>query len=736
VRRNLFKDWSIKFRVTALALAIFAISIALLGYFAAHEMRGEMERALGNQQRATVSLVAAQINKEMAYRISALNFVAGNVNAGMLANPATLQKYIEQRKLFSLLFNAGIFVTRLDGTAMAELPRIGRVGLNYMDRDHIAAALREGKTTFGKPIIGKRVHAPSFAMTVPIRDAGGRVIGAVAGATDLSQTSFLDSVTEGQYGETGGYLIVDPAHNLFVSASNNKSLVMQSLPAPGVNPVLDRRLKGFDGSAVNVSSVGVEVLTASARLPAAGWFIIATLPTAEAFAPIVEIRRRMYLLVALIMVIAGAIMWWALRRQLEPLLVAVKTLADPLHADKLLPLPVADKDEVGNLIGAFNRLTEMLKSRNAALRSESEKNRFMLQHASDGIHILDLEGNVVECSESFCASLGYSPAEMIGMNVAEWDATWSEAELHRILNEQFAQGRRAQFETRHRRKDGAVFEVEVSGLPLAIDGRPFVFYSSRDITKRKYVEHKIKELNADLERRVRERTANLEAANKELDSFSYTIAHDLRAPVRAINGFCEMVLKGSAGKLDLQTSGYLKRIVAGGQHLANLIDDLLGMARMSRQEIRRKAIDLSELAKTAVASLAQANPQRDVRVAIQPGMSANADPGLICAVLENLIGNAWKFTAKSPAARIDVGVEDGDGESVYFVRDNGAGFDMQYAHKLFAPFQRLHHAIEFEGTGIGLATVKKIIGRHGGRVWIESAIGVGTTIFFTIGDAV
>ncbi len=243
-------------------------------------------------------------------------------------------------------------------------------------------------------------------------------------------------------------------------------------------------------------------------------------------------------------------------------------------------------------------------------------------------------------------------------------------------------------------------------------------------------------LNANLERRVAERTAELEAANRELNSFSYTIAHDLRAPVRAMGGYSSLVLEKSQALLDATAVQYLQRVVAGSKRMGQLIDDLLNMARLSRQEVQRTDIDLTELAGAVAGALEAAHPQREVEVKIQPAMHTNGDAGLLRVVLENLIGNAWKFTGKRAGAKIEIEAVQQDGKTTFRVRDNGTGFDMQYANKLFAPFQRLHHTNEFEGTGIGLVTVKKIIERHGGKIWIESAIGVGTTIFFTIGDAV
>ncbi len=240
-------------------------------------------------------------------------------------------------------------------------------------------------------------------------------------------------------------------------------------------------------------------------------------------------------------------------------------------------------------------------------------------------------------------------------------------------------------------------------------------------------------LNVELEMRVANRTAELEAVNTELSDFSYTIAHDLRAPVRAINGFSSMVLGANEGRLDPVSTGHLRRVLAGSERMGHLIDDLLNLARLSRQEVQRENFNLSDMANHVTAALAEAHPVRRVQVVVQPAMMANGDAGLMRIVMDNLIGNAWKFTANTAAAKIEVGVDQRDGPAVYSVSDNGAGFDMQYAGKLFAPFQRLHHASEFEGTGIGLATVKKIIQRHGGNIWVESTLNAGTTVFFTLG---
>jgi PAS domain S-box-containing protein len=241
-------------------------------------------------------------------------------------------------------------------------------------------------------------------------------------------------------------------------------------------------------------------------------------------------------------------------------------------------------------------------------------------------------------------------------------------------------------------------------------------------------------INANLEMRVASRTAELEAANRELNAFSHTIAHDLRAPMRAIGGFSSIVLAENSNKLDKTTLDYLKRIVTGAERMNRLIDDLLNLSRLSRMKMKRQNIDLSAMATAVVHALIEAHPHRRVAVRIQPGLACNGDPGLMRAALGNLIGNARKYTFKLDAAEIEMGTCEHEGRTAYYIRDNGAGFDMQYAKKLFTPFQRMHHRDEFEGTGIGLATVKRIIERHGGEIRIESAVNAGTTVFFTLGE--
>jgi PAS domain S-box-containing protein len=300
------------------------------------------------------------------------------------------------------------------------------------------------------------------------------------------------------------------------------------------------------------------------------------------------------------------------------------------------------------------------------------------------------------------------------------------------------EGKTVQFEESHPNGvDGSMRTYDSVKFPVRdSDGQVYAICGiSTDITERIILEEKTRKLNEDLEIRVRERTSDIERSTRELDAFAYSVSHDLRAPLRSLNGFSQALLEDFADVLDDTGKDYLRRIHRSVRTMGQMIDSLLNLSRATRADLNRGPIDLTALAGEIAAELAAADPGRDVAVKIADDLSCTGDPQLLRLVLRNLLGNARKFSAKTPGARIDVGQVDIDGEGVFFVRDNGAGFDMRYAGKLFGAFQRLHSATDFEGTGVGLATVQRIVSRHGGRIFAEAEPGQGATFYFTLQTA-
>jgi PAS domain S-box-containing protein len=366
--------------------------------------------------------------------------------------------------------------------------------------------------------------------------------------------------------------------------------------------------------------------------------------------------------------------------------------------------------------------------RDTARRVSEARYRTLFDYAPDGIVIADQKSYYLDANPSICRMLGYTREEFIGLHASDIVAP---AELPHIgsalsvLNEKIDYQREWQF----RRKDGSVFSAEVIATQMP-DGNLMAMI--RDITERKQAEEKVHRLNAELEQRVIQRTAQLETANKELESFSYSVSHDLRAPLRAVNGFAGIVMNEFSAQFPAEAQKYLERIRIGGQRMGELIDDLLAFSRLGRQAMQLQAVDSARLVQDVLDESASEREGRQIELRVGNLPVFNGDPALLKQVWVNLVSNAIKYSRGREPAVIEIGCEQTNGESVFFVRDNGTGFDMQYVHKLFGVFQRLHRADEFEGTGVGLAIVQRIVHRHGGRIWAEAGLGSGATFYFTI----
>ncbi len=378
-----------------------------------------------------------------------------------------------------------------------------------------------------------------------------------------------------------------------------------------------------------------------------------------------------------------------------------------------------------------------LRARTEHRRAESAAMHLgrILEGSLNEIYIFDADTlHFVQVNRGGRDNIGYSMDELRELTPIDLKVEMNEVEFKGYLAPlKSGEKERVQFKTIHKRKNGSTYPVDVYWQLSSFESRPVFVGIILDITERVKAEREVRRLNESLERQVAERTSELSVVNKELEAFAYSVSHDLRAPLRGIDGFSQALSEDYGDKLDEDAQDYLRRIRTATHHMGELINDMLSLSRVTRSELRRERVDITSQAQSVVAYLVRTMPERSVEVVIEEGLIAEgADSHLVRVVLENLIGNAWKFTGKKKDARIELGRKIIDDERVFYVKDNGAGFDMEYAGKLFGAFQRLHSVDEFEGTGIGLATVQRIVHRHGGRIWAEAEFEVGAVFYFTL----
>lgn len=357
----------------------------------------------------------------------------------------------------------------------------------------------------------------------------------------------------------------------------------------------------------------------------------------------------------------------------------------------------------------------------------SDLYRLITENSADLISLIDEEANYTYVSPSYEAVLGFKGSELEGRPIVEFIHP---KDYKRVMTDWRKMEKSGTSKTiaRHRHADGSWRWVEAVGTRI----EDKVVGVARDVTQRVENEQEIRRLYAEMEHRVVERTSELERANSELEAFSYSVSHDLRAPLRSIASFSMILQEDLAEQLDEDSKDNLARIRAAAQKMTDLIDALLRFSRIARAEMVRSDVDLSAMAETIVSELRRREPDREVEVEIEAGIHGRADPHLVHVVLENLLENSWKFAAKTSDARISFKKSLERGQTVFRVTDNGVGFDQEYVDKVFKPFERLHTDREFPGTGIGLATTKRIIERHGGQIWAESQVGSGATFAFTL----
>ncbi|MCX7172919.1 MAG: PAS domain S-box protein [Proteobacteria bacterium] len=715
--------YSLRRRIIVSTLLIFLASIWALSYYASRMLREDMERLLADQQSSTLSYVAAELNHALEERVIALEEVARSITPSMLSHPDTLQQFLEYRPVFQDMFNSGVIAVSLDGTAIADVPVVaGRRGTNYASNAATRTTLTKGKTVIGRPLVGRVLKQPLFNINAPIVDARGKVIGALFGVINLAKSNFLDRIGEHRYGKSGGYLVMDLENDLIVTATD-KTRVLQTLPAPGTNEMMDRRRLGFVGSAVSVNSLGEEVLSSASRIPASNWMVVAALPTKEAFAPIRDMQRRIMLAAFLLTLIAGALSWWLLRRLFAPLLAAVESLARmSVASNPLQPLPLVKHDEIGQLVGGFNQLLATLGQHEAQLKTERDFFSAVLHQSSDGVLLFDPDDfSIREANPSVCHILGYTRDELLALKYSDLLAEDREIAMENV--QRIRHGKTPFIgERQFRNKDGAAIAVEVSASLVETGGRQLIMGSLRDRRERKRTEAELQRHREHLEEIVVERTAQLRRLATELtiaeERERRSIAQDLHDDLGQILSIIKLRLTSL-------------NIPGGKEWAGDLMQQVLhieGMVDQANRSVHSLSIQLSPpmLSESGLVPALEwlseemlHNFDLIIRIYCDGPLPSLDDTlnSLLFRIVRELLINVSKH-AMVGAAEVSV-VTDGD-NLVLTVSDDGVGFD---GKRWLAP--------SADG-GYGLFSVRERVTYFGGDMQIDSQPGHGTMVVMTL----
>jgi PAS domain S-box-containing protein len=698
--------------VTLFTLLIFLLCIWSLALYTGRLLREDMEQLLGGQQLSSVAMVASGLNTELEDRLQALRTVASEIGPADLKTPARLQTKLEQRVIFQQQFNDGSIVTDLGGTVLADFPRTsGRMGVNYAERDSIAAALKQGRTSIGRPVMGKKSAAPMLAMTVPIFDPQGLVIGSLSGVINLARPNFLDTVAQSRYGQASGYSIVARQHRVIVTSAD-KSRIMSTLPGPGVVPMIDRAMQGFEGSVVYVSSPGVERLAAVKAIPAADWFLVASLPTQEAFAPIHHLQQQVLLITLALTLMAGALIWWMLRRELSPLLSTVKSLA--LLAGSRQPpqpLPITRQDEIGELITGFNHLLHTLAQRERAMREVKESYRALADWTPEAILVHRL-GKILFVNPAAVRLFGASSAQqLVGHQTLELihpDFRDSQtARMQAIIDRGAIE---PMVESRFLRLDGTVIDVEVQGTSVTYVGAAAILVSVRDITARKRTAD---ELNAA--------RAAAENANRAKSRLLAAVSHDLRQPLSAISLFASVLDTSTVQQSDVV--GHIQDSVA---RLSELLSDLLDVSKLEAGVIspsfHRFTMDAFLAGLLAPHAVEAARKQLRLRLRCCQAV-VHTDELLLRRIVGNIVSNAVRYTEHGGVL---LACRHRQGCLWLEVWDTGVGIPEDQTQLVFEEFTQLTDDSRNQGSGLGLAIVARMAGLLGLEMRLQSRPGHGS----------
>jgi signal transduction histidine kinase/CheY-like chemotaxis protein len=755
---NLFQRTSLKTKLTVFTLFVFVLGVWSIAWYATSLLRSEMTQQFGEQAYSNVSMLAENVNETLEDRLNAISLIAKTITPAMIATPSELQDFLEKRGVLLQLFNSGIFVTGIDGIAISDVPKTGgRLGTNYSDRDFIIKAIKENKSNIGTPVIGKVLKAPLFSMASPIHDAQGKVIGVLAGTIDLNKHSFLNRVTESKVGQGGGYLLVEPKKRMAIAATD-QSFTIKPLAAPGVNPLFDRYVAGYEGYGTVVDSRGVSILSAAKSIPVAGWILVGRIPASEALAPVTSMQQRVLIATLLFTLVAGLLIWlvtWRLlNHQLSPMIAAtniIDSISDP--SQPLQQLPIRSHDEIGQLIASFNRLMEITRQREASTKEALSLLQKIASRVPGLVFQFRMRPDGTSCvpyaNEVLKDVYRVSPEEVRD------DATKIFAAVHPddlqyhldSITESAKNLTLWRNEYRVKFAGEPPFWLMGTALPqLESDGSVLWHGFIADITERRQSEAELDRYRLHLEEIVEERTRALslakevaESASRAKSTFLANMSHELRTPMNAIMGMTSVVLRHTE---DSKTKDQLGKIEKASKHLLGVINDVLDISKIEAERLTLEQTNfmLGEVFENLTSLISHRAKEKGLQLCVElapmlSSLNLSGDPLRLSQILINLTGNALKFTETgSITLRAKIIEESANDVSLRIeVQDTGIGISTEDQKKLFTAFEQADNSMtrKYGGTGLGLAISKRLAKLMAGDMGVESQPGIGSTFWLT-----
>jgi len=723
----------IVWHLLALSLAAVLPFLALTTLLSYRLVTRETEEAQANVQRS-VEITVNSVDR-LLLRVRTLLRGVTRRELSAALDPARCDPALQAILNLNHPDFSNVFTVSAAGKRICSAVQVPPGTSEQVDPTHYLDAVQATKAfALSPPTLGQVSAKWTVYAAEPILRDGG-VAGVAALGVDLrALTAVLDPRTLPMDGvvaivtRDGTVVTRHPDAEHWIGRDGSASLAVQAARRGGAGSL---RAVGLDG---------IDRIWAYDTMRDTGWLVFAGVSSAA----VLEVPRAR---TAWILAIGGSItllaiaLSLALARRISGPIEAMAAAAPSLGVEGAQPLVLAGPAEAITLADELNRSHQQRLGIERTLRAERGRLEGLVASAMDAVITVDADHRIVvfngAAERMFGVPAGAAMGESLDRLIPPRFRTRHEEHLARFEGSGATARQMGALGTVWGvRANGEEFPVEAAISQLEVGGQRFLTAIVRDITEHMRAEAEILTHAARLEQRVAERTAELEAANKELEAFDYSISHDLRGPLGRILGFATALEEDCGARLDDAGRRYIERISATARSMDQLVKDMLELATISRTEIVRQRVDLAELARETLDALGQADPERRVEVVVQDSLDVHADPGLTRIVLDNLLGNAWKFTSRRADASIEVGKAEIEGYGwAFFVRDNGAGFDSRAATHLFEPFRRFHSQAEFKGTGVGLATVSRIVRRHGGRAWADAAVGTGATFYFTFQPA-